>query len=293
MAANQVRVVTDSTAALPAHLVEVAGLTVVPLSVVLDGAPPSDDGGVDAALADALRGGSRMTTSQPSPEAFARAYAALSSSGASAIVSVHISGELSGTVGSAADGARGCSVPVHVVDSRTVALGTGFAALAAAEAAAAGASAEDVARVARDVSRRSSVLFAVQDLAYLARGGRIGSARAFVGSVLGVRPVLSVSDGRIGVAETIRGAGRAARRLVELALEAARGLAPQQVRVAVHHFDASEPATRLADQLDQGLAKENVAHDPVLVAEVSAVVGVHTGPGVLGVVVAEKTPAAS
>lgn len=290
MAENRVRVVTDSTAALPSDVVEGAGLTVVPLSVVLDGAPPSDDGGVDAALADALRRGKRMTTSQPSPEAFARAFAGLVERGASAIVSVHISGELSGTSRSAADAARGCLVPVRVVDSRTVALGTGFAALAAAEVAAAGAAAEEVEATARRVAERSSVLFAVQDLAYLARGGRIGSARAFVGSVLGVRPVLSVSDGRIGVAETVRGAGRAARRLVDLAVDAARRLRPQPVRVAVHHFDAGEAAGRIAEQLHAGLAAEDLVHDPVLVAEVSAVVGVHTGPGVLGVVVAEKIP---
>jgi DegV family protein with EDD domain len=291
MAGNRVRVVTDSTAALPADLASEHRVTVVPLSVVLDGAPPAPDGRVDAALADALRRGGRMTTSQPSPEAFARVYGQVADDGATAILSVHISGELSGTARSARDAARGCSVPVHVVDSRTVALGTGFAALAAAEVAAGGASLDEVQHAAEEVAARSAVFFAVQDLGYLARGGRIGSAKAAVGSVLGVRPLLRVADGRIGVAETVRGAARAIRRLVELGVTAAQGLAPRPVRAAVHHFDAEDAARDLAGQLTDGLVRAELAHEPVLVGEVSAVVGVHTGPGVLGVVVAGASPA--
>ena len=167
MASNTVSVVTDSTAALPPDLVREVGLTVVPLSVVLDDEPATDDGPVDAELARALRAGGRMTTSQPPPEAFARAYAALADRGAGTIVSVHISGELSGTSRSAAEAAREASVPVYVVDSRTVALGTGFAAVAAARAAKAGASVAEILTTAGDVADRSAVLFAVQDLAYL------------------------------------------------------------------------------------------------------------------------------
>jgi DegV family protein with EDD domain len=290
MAVNKVTVVTDSTAALPADSIREAGITVVPLSVVLDDAPAVDDGAVGAELAQALRSGGRMTTSQPAPEAFARAYAALAEAGAQAVVSIHISGELSGTARSAAEAARAAPIPVYVVDSRTVALGTGFAALAAARAAAGGAGVEDVAKIADDVAERSVVLFAVQDLGYLARGGRIGPAKAFVGSVLGVRPVLRVSDGRIGVAETVRGAARAARRLVELALAGARELSPEPVQVAVHHFDAPDQADQIAAQLAYGLDDEDLQHSAVVVAEVSAVVGVHTGPGVLGVVVAPGAP---
>ena len=289
MTASPVQVVTDYTAALPPDLEEEAGLTEVPLSVVLDGAPAERDSAVDAELAEALRRGGRMTTSQPSPDAFVRTYGDLAAGGATAIVSIHISGELSGTTRSAADAARTCAVPVHVVDSRTVALGTGFAALEAARAAATGLSAEEVERVARDVAAGSAVLFAVQDLGYLARGGRLGTAKALVGSVLGVRPVLRVAGGRIVVAETVRGAARASRRLVELGLEAAAEMAPTRVRVAVHHFDAGEPARQIAAQLDEWLADAGLVHVPVIVAEVTAVVGVHTGPGVLGVVVARGT----
>lgn len=285
-------VVTDSTASLPPDLAAAAGLTVVPLHVVLDGAPPVDDAAARSAdVARALRSGGRATTSQPSPEAFGRVYGALAESGASAIVSLHLSGELSGTVRSAGEGARGVGVPVDVVDTGTVALGTGFAALAAADLARRGADAAAVAAEARRVAAASCVVFAVQDLGYLHRGGRIGATKLLVGSVLGARPVLRVSDGRIGVAETVRGAGRATRRLAELVRESVGGFSGGPARVAVHHFDALDAAQELAGVVAALLDEAGLAHEPVVVAEVTAVVGVHTGPGVLGVVAAPAGPA--
>ena len=280
-------VVTDSTASLPVEEARAAGIAVVPLQVILDGAEAVDD---DAALgrdlAQALRSGGKATTSQPAPEVFARTYARLAEEGARAIVSVHLSGELSGTVRSAAEAATRSPVPVHVVDSRTVALGTGFAALAGARAAADGADAEQVAALCRETAAASSVVFAVQDLGYLHRGGRISATKLLVGSVLGARPILRVVDGRIIVAETVRGAGRASRRLVDLVLEAVEGLAPADVLLGVHHFDAEDAAREVSEALSARLAEEAQGHSNVLVAEVTAVVGVHTGPGVLGVVVA-------
>lgn len=282
-------VVTDSTASLPAEEARAAGVAVVPLQVILDGAEAVDD---DAALgrdlAQALRSGGKATTSQPAPEAFVRTYARLAEEGARAIVSVHLSGDLSGTVRSAAEASTRSPVPVHVVDSRTVALGTGFAALAGARAAADGADVDQVMAICRETAAASSVVFAVQDLGYLHRGGRISATKLLVGSVLGARPILRVVDGRITVAETVRGAGRASRRLVELVLEAAHDLAPADVLLGVHHFDAEDAAREVAEALASRLGEVGVDHAEVLVAEVTAVVGVHTGPGVLGVVVAPR-----
>jgi DegV family protein with EDD domain len=289
MPAPRVAVVTDSTASLPGTLV--AGIAVVPLQVILDGRTPVDDGVLPAAeLARALRSGKRATTSQPSPDAFGRTYARLADEGAEAIVSVHLSGELSGTAHSAREAARGAAIPVDVVDSRTVALGTGFAARAAAREAARGARVSEVAETARRVAGASCVVFAVQDLGYLHRGGRIGATKLLVGSVLGARPVLRVAEGRIGVAETVRGAGRAGRRLADLVLEAARDLGPAPVQLAVHHFDAEAAAGELAQLVGARFDEAGVPREDVVVAEVTAVVGVHTGPGVLGVVVAPALP---
>lgn len=287
MSPQPVVVVTDSTASLPPDVAREAGITVVPLHVLLDGASPIDDDvahGPD--IARALRSGKRATTSQPAPESFARTYARLADEGAEAIVSIHLSGELSGTVRSATQAAAGSPVPVEVIDSRTVALGTGYAALAAARAAGAGEPVGEVARLGREIAAGSFVVFAVQDLGYLHRGGRIGAAKLVVGSVLGARPVLRVSDGRIGVTETVRGAGRAGRRLVDLAVEASQAFATPRVHVGIHHYDGAEAAEEFARLADARLTEAGVAHDDLLLAEVTAVVGVHTGPGVLGVVVA-------
>lgn len=280
-------VVTDSTASLPVEEADAAGIAVVPLQVILEGETAVDDAAaLGRDLAQALRSGGKATTSQPAPEVFARTYARLAQEGARAIVSVHLSGELSGTVRSAAEAATRSPVPVHVVDSRTVALGTGFAALAGARAAADGADVEQVATLCRETAAASSVVFAVQDLGYLHRGGRISATKLLVGSVLGARPILRVVDGRIIVAETVRGAGRASRRLVDLALEAVQGLASADVLLGVHHFDAEDAAGEVSEALAARMGEEGLGHSRVLVAEVTAVVGVHTGPGVLGVVVA-------
>lgn len=287
MPEHRVAVVTDSTASLPEHLAREAGIVVVPLQVFIDGRGTLADGALPGSeLARELRAGTRATTSQPTPEAFEEVYSRLADEGATAVVSVHLSGELSGTVRSAAEAGARAGVPVHVVDTRSVALGTGFAALAAAQVAASTGDADAAVAAARDVAERSAVVFAVQDLGYLHRGGRIGATKLLVGSVLGARPVLRVSGGRIGVAETVRGASRASRRLAELLVEAARDLGPAPVRAAVLHLDAAPAADELAGLVTGQLAAAGLELDDLVLTELTAVVGVHTGPGVLGVVVA-------
>lgn len=291
---ERVVVVTDSTASLSPEMAHEAGIVVVPLHVLVGEDDLDDDAGARAAVATRLRAGGTATTAQVTPDAFARVYADLADGGAAAIVSVHLAAGLSGTVRSAEEAALTAAVPVGVVDSRNVALGTGFAALAAARAAAAGAGLAEVVEAARTVAAAATTVFAVQDLGHLRRGGRISAAQAFVASVLGARPLLRVRDGAIGVAETVRGEARAARRLVTLAVEAAVGLAPGAVHVAVHHFDAEAAGRDLADRLGQALAQAGVDVDggAPLLAEVTAVVGVHAGPGVLGIVVAPAVRAA-
>lgn len=289
---RRIAVVTDSTASLPAGLVEAADLMVVPLEVVVEGTPYRE--GVDlgvARLVEALRSGASVSTAQPGPEAFARTYARAIARGADEIVSVHLSGTLSGTVASAEAAGRGAAVPVHVVDSGTVGMGLGFAALAAARFAAR-ADADEPPPVhgwgvaARDAARaraaRSSVLFAVDSLDHLRRGGRLSPLAAALGTVLGLRPVLGVRSGRLDVVEKARTARRARERLLELSVEDAGRRT--RCDVAVQHLEQPEVAAQLAEELRSLLG---AGLGSLHVAEVSAVLGAHVGPGVLCVVVVD------
>lgn len=279
---SRVAVVTDSTAYLPAGAAEAHGVTVVPVHVLVAG--QAFDDGVDITpddVAAALREYRPVTTSRPNPEAFLAAYAAAREAGAQAVVSVHLSSEISGTVGSASLAARESDIDVTVVDSRSIGMGLGFGVLAAARRAAAGADAEQVAEVARRTSAEASVLFYVDTLEYLRRGGRIRAGSAAIGTALSIKPLLTVDDGRVVALEKVRTASRALARLEEIAVERA-GAAGGAVDVAVHHIGAAERAAELAARLHDRLGVE------VVQTELGAVVGAHVGPGAVAVVVAPR-----
>jgi DegV family protein with EDD domain len=277
-----VAVVTDSSAYLPDELVENYGIHVVPLYVVLAGRSGRE--GWDISPGDVARALSSrrqtVSTSRPTPGDFIAAYRRALDGGAERLVSVHLSSELSGT----GDAARlaASQVGEHivtVVDSRSAAMGAGFAVLAAARSAAAGADAAAVARTARDTAAATRTLFVVDTLEHLRRGGRIGSAAAVLGSALAVKPVLHVQDGRVVPLEKVRTSARALHRLVQRAVEAA-GQGP--VSVAVHHLAAAEKAERLAAEMRDRLPQLRELH----VSELGAAIGAHVGPGAVGIVVA-------
>lgn len=278
MAEQRVGIVTDSTSYLPPDLVAGHLLQVVPVHVLIGGT--AYDEGVDvtpAQVATALRQWQVVTTSRPSPERFLAAYEFLAEAGATAIVSVHLSALMSGTYESAVLAARSAPVPVTVVDSGTVAMALGFAVLAAASTADSGGAPEQVARSAKDRAAASSALFYVDTLDFLRRGGRIGAAQALLGQALAVKPILTVSNGRVCPLEKVRTATRALARLEELALARAEG---STVDVAVHHLDAADRADALARRLAARLPAADI-----VVSEVGAVVGAHVGPGMVAVVV--------
>jgi DegV family protein with EDD domain len=280
-----VAVVTDSTAYLPEGFAARQAVSVVPLHVVVD-----SDGGMDgvdfgpAELATALDEHRTVLTSRPTPAELADSYRAALRSGATSVVAVHLSRELSGTWEAARLAAEevgsevGDPQAVRVVDSRTTAMGLGFATLAAADAAARGGEPGEVERIATDVASRTRTYFCLQTLEHLRRGGRIGPAAALVGSALAVKPLLHVAGGQIVPLEKVRTTSRAAARMVELTVAAA-GDGP--VGLAVHHLGAPERAAELATRLEESLPHS----DGCLVSEVGAVIGAHTGMGVLGVVV--------
>src|SRR4051794_18687255 len=266
---GRVAVVTDSTAALPADVLDKYDVTVVPLQVVLGGRVGAEGTEVTPAdVAAALTARAAVSTSRPSPAAFGAAYRRLAESGADSIVSVHLSAGLSGTVDAARLAADETDVAVHVVDSRSTAMGLGFPVLAAAESAAANASAEDVAAAADAAARRTRVLFYVDSLDALRRGGRIGQAAALVGSALMVKPLLHVVDGRIAVLEKVRTTSRALARLEEVAA-AECGDAP--VDLAVHHLAAPDRAAVMVERLRERVPGLQTLH----VSEVGAAIGAH------------------
>jgi DegV family protein with EDD domain len=282
-----VALVTDSTASLPAEVVAERGITVVPLQVVI-GATAYDEGVEGGAtpemLAEALQAWTPVSTSRPNPEEMLAVYERLAEEGATQIVSIHLSGELSGTFESAQLAARKAPVPVLAVDSRQVGMGTGFAVLSAADARDAGGDASAVAAAARKRVSTTTSLFYVDTLEYLRRGGRMGAASAFIGSALAVKPILRIDDGRVVPFERVRTAGKALHRLEELAVEAAGSA---EVDVAVAHLASPERAATLAERLGERLAA-GLDGRPVHLGEIGAVLGAHVGPGMVAVCVARR-----
>jgi len=278
--AGRVVVVTDSTAYLPDGLADELSVRVVPLQVVLGGRSGAEGSEVTPAqVAAALAAWVPVSTSRPTPAEFAAVYREALEGGADGVVSLHLSRELSGTWDSARLAAAEVGAgSIRVVDSRSAAMGLGFAVLAAAEAAAKGGSREEVYAAAVGTAERTTTLFYVDTLEHLRRGGRIGAAQALLGTALSVKPILHVREGRIVPLEKVRTVSKGIARLEALAVAAA-GDGPADV--AVHHLAAAERATLLAERLRSRLPQVRQFY----ASEVGAVVGAHVGPGVLGVVV--------
>jgi DegV family protein with EDD domain len=273
-------VVTDSTAYLPEGFADRHAVHVVPLFVHIDDSEGRD--GIDigpAELTAALKEHRVVTTSRPSPAEFAAEYRRLLDEGADGVLSVHLSSELSGTWESARLAANEVGPDrIRVVDSRTTAMGLGFAALRAAEVAAEGADGARVEAAAVEAAAHTKSFMFVETLDYLRRGGRIGAAAALLGTALAVKPILHVHDGQIVPLEKVRTTSRALARLVDLAAEAA---GDQPVQLAVHHLAVPDRAAELATRLDERIVQSSGC----VVSELGAVIGAHTGPGVLGVVI--------
>jgi DegV family protein with EDD domain len=260
--------------------------------VVVGGTEHAEGVDIDpAAVAAALRSFTPVSTSRPAPAAFLTAYRAAADAGADAVVSVHISGDMSSTIGGAAIAAEDSPVPVTVVDSRALGMAMGHAVLAGARLAAGGASATEVADAVRATCAASTVVFYVDTLEYLRRGGRIGKAGALVGSALSIKPILGLRDGHIVPLERVRTSTRAIARIEDLAVEAATALpaGASGVDVAIHHLDSPERAERLSERLRARLG-EDVG---LRVVELGAVVGAHVGPGTLAVAVVPRIVPAS
>jgi DegV family protein with EDD domain len=274
-------VVTDSTSYLPPELGERHGIHVVPLYVVFGGDRTVPETEIDdyGRFFDELRQAESLpTTSQPSVGDFTSVYEPLLADGGE-VLSVHISGGLSGTTESARQAARaleghGGGERVHVVDSGTAAGGLGLMALAAARAAESGASAAEAADRIRAARSDLKMWFSIDTLEFLRRGGRIGAASAWIGSTLRVKPILTVENEMTPV-ERVRTASRAFERMVDYARQRHESGADGW---CVQHINAPDAGARLAER-----CRGVFGCEPVMVSEIGPVLAAHTGPGLLGV----------
>jgi DegV family protein with EDD domain len=277
-----VTVVTDSTSYLPPELIERHGIRVVPLYVVFDGDRPLSELEITdyPAFFEELRTADKLpTTSQPSVGDFTAVFEPLLADGGE-VVSVHISGGLSGTPEAARqakqalerDGRGG--ERIEVIDSKTAAGGLGMMVLAAAKAAADGASAPAIADSVREARKELKIWFAIDTLEFLKRGGRIGAASAWIGSTLKVKPILTVENEMTPV-ERVRTSTRAFERMVDYARQRHESGADAW---SAQHIAAPDECARLVER-----CREIFGCEPTIVSEIGPVLAAHTGPGLLGV----------
>lgn len=276
-------IVTDSSASIPAEVIAhplARGLRQVPMPVMI-GEQIYTDGTSDLLreLPLALAAGTPVKTSRPSPGAFSAVYQSLAEAGFEQVISVHLSGKLSGTVEAARLAARESLIPVSVVDSHTAGFALGTVVIDAVIGAGFGVAPDQLLSAVDASSQDSGVFFTVPNLEQLRRGGRIGTLAGLLGSLLHVKPVLTLEDGVVSLVDRPRTTARATERLVELVREAAEHSdqpGPAD-RIAVHGFGNQEAAHELAGRL------QSLSAMPVPVIRLPAVLAAHLGLGALGV----------
>ena len=275
-----VKIVTDSSADLPAQLAEELDITVVPLYVRFGEEVYRErvDISEDEFYHKLLHDPSHPSTIQPSPQDFAKVYKKLSKE-ADGIVSIHISNKLSGTCNSALQGKEmvGNKCPIEVIDSRAVTMGLGLISMAAATVAKAGGSLQQVLEEAKQTIPNIHMLGLFDTLKYLLLGGRIGKAKALVGSILNVKPMITLKDGEVVPAGQARTRSKGIERLVDFVKAA------KIQDLAILHNTTPDEAQTLAERIDPIFSK-----DQIKFATLGTTLGVHAGPGVLIVAFREK-----
>ena len=277
------RIVTDSTADLPDAVTAEYGITVVPLTVIFGDEELRDGIGITSEqFFKRLQCEHQLpTTSQPSSGAFRETYERLIAEGATDILSIHVSEKLSGTLASARQGAYGLdSARIVHVDSKLISVALGLGVVAAAAAARTGDGIDAVAASVDDRFQRTHIFFLLETLEYLRRGGRIGRAGELVGSLLKVKPVLTIEDGEVVPLARIR----TRRKGIEDMLDRTAELRPIEHLAAVH---ATTP-----DDLDYVVARlRGIAPDaPITTGALGPVVGVHAGPGTIATAAVTARP---
>jgi len=277
---TKVAVVTDSGVNLPETVQETHQINVVPLKVILGEQTLRD--GIDitpSRFYELLRAASKLpTTSQPSTGDFVEVYSRLSGE-VDAIVSIHLSELLSGTIKSALAARELVNhVPIKVIDSRSASVGLGFVVLAAAREAQRGGGLPEVVAAAKKLIPRINVIFVVDTLKYLHMGGRIGGASAMLGTALKIKPLLHLYEGQVNPLERVRSKCKATERMLEIMAQRLQGDDSEGVlHAAVAHADREDEALELKEQV-----LSRFQPDEFYLSELTPAIGTHAGPGTLG-----------
>jgi len=278
--ARKVAIVTDSTADLPPELVEELGVTIVPLQVIFGDEAYRE--GVEITTEEfyerLVKSRQLPTTSAPSVGDFQEVYERLLEE-VDSIVSIHIGAKLSGTIQAAQTARQSLAKPerIEIVDSQAVSVAIGFATMEAVEAARAGAKLAEVKAAAESAVQRAHVRFMLDTLEYVRRGGRIGRARAYMGTLLRVKPILSFREGEVYPEERVRTRARGLERMIQWAVR------HQKVkRAVVAHSTTLDEAESIGERL--AMAFPNVK---VHLIRFGPVIGTHGGPGTIGVGIME------
>ncbi|MBW4096130.1 MAG: DegV family protein [Acidobacteria bacterium] len=288
-----VAIICDSAAALPASWIASlpadGRLTVISMPIMADGNIFTEGGGdAEAALSLALAAGRPVRTSRPSPGQFEHAIAAAAKAGYEAAVILVMSAKLSGTFEAATLAASAGAIPVQVVDTAVAAMAQGFAVQTAYVSAVAGATVAEIIAAAQTAVEQSRLYFYVPSLETLRRGGRIGPASAWLGTVFSIKPILTLRAGLVAPVERVRLATRAIARLEELVAGEIAARQPETLRLAVHFFGNADQGAELTARLRNSAP----AGVPISMSPLPAVLAAHTGLGVLSVVV-NGTPLAT
>ncbi len=272
-----VQIVTDSTADIPPALVEELGITVLPLMLQIGGQVYRD--GRDLTGSDFYRllreTRDLPVTSQPPIGEIEETYRRLTATGAD-VVSIQVSSNLSGTYSTCKLVAASPALPpgaVQVIDSQALSMCLGWPAIFAARAARAGRTQAEIVALVETMIPRVRILGVLDTLEWLHRGGRIGLASAFMGTMLAVKPILQLKEGQVAPLEKVRTKARAVQRMVELV----EGFGPLDA-LAVVHGDAPDEAARVRD-----LLARFYPHESIVVSHIGAVLGSHVGPRAVGV----------
>lgn len=275
---SKIHIITDSGCDLPQEILESLQIHVVPLTVQFGDEIYRD--GIDISVAEFYR---RLeaedqipSTCQPSPADFVRVYEKVAKPG-DTIISIHLSSKMSGTYQSAvlASSMIDPNISVKVVDSKCASLGIGIVAVAAARSVQAGKNVEEILRETQHIIDNLQVYFVVDTLEYLQKNGRIGMASAFVGTLLSIKPILTLEDGMVAPFEKIRGKTKALNRIRELMDDFKKQHPERKLNAAISNANAYADAERLAAYLEEQLPLDN----KVIIGPIGPTIGVHTGAG--------------